>query len=226
MKLKLNMFHKAAIIMLILGLTITAVGLVMFVKYINIKDVSELGEGEDKDGVYVKGKIQRLIYVNEDGSTRIMPAAVYAGDSPTGKSEGVFVVVLTDLAHNTGKYIPLGIDQYTFPEAYQYIFGATEIPEVSGTDIVVDGQFEGILCTNKEYTDKAREFADLSADQYKYVVIDGEIISDFKGDKISDCYIEIKDLTARRYLWLIGLPPLLGGLVLAFIAGSPFKRVK
>lgn len=226
MKLKLNMFHKGAIALLLIGMAITVAGLVMFFRYINIKELSQMEADDVKSGTYVTGKIERLMYVNEEGSENILPAAIYAGDSPSGKEKGVYAVVITDLIPASGKYIPLGLDQYQFPDDYQYIFGLALNFDGGDPSIVPDGQFEGVIRKNDLFTEKARNFAGTALDTYKYVVIDGEILTELDSDDISPYYIEVRDLTARRYIWLIGLPPLLGGLVLTFIAGSPFKKNK
>lgn len=226
MKLKLTMFHKGAIVLITIGMAVTIAGLVMFFKYLNIKEISSLTADDVKNGTYVKGTIQRIISVNEEGSEDLIPAAIYNGDSPTGKDKAFYTVVLTDMAPRSGKYIPIGIDQYEFPEDHQYVFGLALNFDGGDPSIVPDGKFEGIICKNDEYTNSAREFADNALDQYKFVVIDGSVLTEFSGDDISDYYIEIKDMTPRKYIWLIGLPPLLGGIVLAVMAGSPFKKVK
>lgn len=226
MKLELKLFHKGAAALLAAGLVILTAGLIMLGKCVGMKDVSQLGEGDIKNGVYVKGKIQRLFYTTSENSENIFPAALYTGDSPTGKDKALYTVVLTDMAYGSGKYICLGLDQYAFPENYQYIFGLADNFMGGDPTIVPDGEFEGIIRINSEYKTAADEFAASALDKYSFVTIDGEVVSELNADMISPCYIEMKDLTVRRYIWLIGLPPMIGGIILAIMGGSPFAKSK
>jgi hypothetical protein len=223
MKLKLNKLHYIGLALSAAGIIVLIVGLVIFFKSLNIRDLSKLKFDDIKSGTYVKGKISTVVkgsYPVDENNYKSEPYELYVTDSEEINEGAYKSYFLMELENDPGKFVCVVIDQYYDTDLYNQIF--SENREVENISYDVEGIITSSKADKKLIKDKVENWKDNYTDLY----YNSKYILDLKPDSVSDCCIKLRPMGTRKFWWLYSIPFLFAGISVFILGGRPYERIK
>ena len=222
-KLKANAYHIAGAVLLAIGLGVMIFGLVRLYKIDHRRDVSELTEGDIKYGTYVSGTI-----TSQGELLRGYPMGSETADSPviikelSSSDTARRSLLLTDLVHQTGKYISADVDEYYYTYLYHFISSGQFAD--SGVDEVF--QFDGVIIKKKSYVQAMKDMMASWNENWLGLYSGSKMVNAPQEASTWEYTIKLIDIGPRRFTWLYSIPFLFCGVMVFAIGGKPMKRVR
>ncbi len=222
MKKKIKTQRIGAAVMLVLGLAALIFGLAVRAGVDNRKDISQLKAKDLKSGTYVKGSFEGVSWgpLVEGEDNRTAPLMIYSEDSKTTSEDAVTAMFVTNAAPGTGKYICMLIDEFESTDIFLQISSGRFVDFRYMNDVY---EFDGVITRSSKNDKRIKDFLESWKDTYKGAYYRTDAMEELSEDNLSLYYIEIKNISGRRYWWIYSLPLLMGG---AFLLADSFIKNK
>ena len=223
MKLKLNKLHYIGLALSAAGIIVLIVGLVIFFKSLNIRDLSKLKFDDIKSGTYVKGKISTVVkgsYPVDENNYKSEPYELYVTDSEEINEGAYKSYFLMELENDPGKFVCVVIDQYYDTDLYNQIFYENGDEEKISYDV------EGVITSRKSDRKLIEDGIEKCNDRYSSLYYGSKYITNISNDTVSDCCIKLRPIGTRKFWWLYSIPFLFAGISVFILGGRPYERIK